>query len=267
MVERALPHTVTGTIVVYAFLNARYYDGNHGQFISQDPVFLGDPSQQNLVDPQSLNAYSYSADNPITKSDPNGKFLGVDDAAELTSPLWLPAALAAGYVTYIALHNAAVNAISASRRFTDTWANSNSRQIQPMNVNSGDATGGGGNDQPPQPGWKTWGKVIGLVLSAGCELTNCLSWTPSNNNNSTPSISVGPSNVNNGGLYWTQAPSTNASAKSAGPSGPSSGRTTQGSNSGLSQQIIQSIQSEITSIQNQINQIRNEINSTLGGQK
>ena len=44
-----------------------------GQFLSEDPVFLGNPSQQNLQDPQSLNAYSYAEDNPITKSDMNGK--------------------------------------------------------------------------------------------------------------------------------------------------------------------------------------------------
>jgi hypothetical protein len=36
-------------------------------------VFLGQPNQQNLQDPQSLNPYSYSEDNPITKSDPSGK--------------------------------------------------------------------------------------------------------------------------------------------------------------------------------------------------
>jgi hypothetical protein len=36
-------------------------------------VFLGDPSQQNLSAPQSLNAYSYSEDNPIVKSDPTGR--------------------------------------------------------------------------------------------------------------------------------------------------------------------------------------------------
>jgi RHS repeat-associated protein len=59
--------------VVQDYLNARYYNGSQGQFTSQDPVFLGDPKQQDLQDPQSLNAYSYSEDNPITKSDPNGK--------------------------------------------------------------------------------------------------------------------------------------------------------------------------------------------------
>ena len=59
--------------VVRALLQARYYDSSRGQFLSQDPVSLGDPRQQNLSDPQSLNSYSYSEDNPIVKSDPNGK--------------------------------------------------------------------------------------------------------------------------------------------------------------------------------------------------
>lgn len=55
------------------YLNARYYNANQGQFISQDPVFLGDPKGQNLQDPQSLNSYSYGEDNPITNKDTNGK--------------------------------------------------------------------------------------------------------------------------------------------------------------------------------------------------
>jgi RHS repeat-associated protein len=42
---------------------ARYQDPNRGQFLSEDPVFLGNPNGQNLEDPQSLNAYSYSEDN------------------------------------------------------------------------------------------------------------------------------------------------------------------------------------------------------------
>jgi RHS repeat-associated protein len=66
------PVHVSDASVVHAFLNARYYDGSRGQFTSQDPVFLGNPTQQNLSAPQSLNAYSYSEDNPIIKSDPTG---------------------------------------------------------------------------------------------------------------------------------------------------------------------------------------------------
>src|SRR5882724_9120063 len=58
--------------VVHALLQARYYDGSKGEFLSEDPVFLGDPKQQVLTDPQSLNSYSYANDNPITKSDPAG---------------------------------------------------------------------------------------------------------------------------------------------------------------------------------------------------
>jgi RHS repeat-associated protein len=53
-----------------SYLNARYYEGARGQFLSQDPVFWGDPKQQNLQDPQSLNVYSYASDNPSKKIHP-----------------------------------------------------------------------------------------------------------------------------------------------------------------------------------------------------
>ena len=59
--------------VVHALLQARYYDGSKGEFLSEDPVFLGDPRQQVLTDPQTLNSYSYANDNPISGSDPNGR--------------------------------------------------------------------------------------------------------------------------------------------------------------------------------------------------
>jgi RHS repeat-associated protein len=66
------------------YLNARYYDGSRGQFLSEDPVFLqlGTPGQakqisqqtqsQILADPQLLNAYSYARGNPISIEDPLG---------------------------------------------------------------------------------------------------------------------------------------------------------------------------------------------------
>jgi hypothetical protein len=78
-------------IVGHAFLNARYYDSQRGQFLSEDPVFveLGTPqaeqlSQQRmsslLSDPEQLNAYSCSRDNPIVHRDPSGNAFVVDDA-------------------------------------------------------------------------------------------------------------------------------------------------------------------------------------------
>lgn len=54
-----------------SYLNARYYSGTQGQFISQDPVFLS--TSQNLSDPQSLNSYSYANGNPIVNKDPSGR--------------------------------------------------------------------------------------------------------------------------------------------------------------------------------------------------
>jgi RHS repeat-associated protein len=57
--------------VVRDLLNARYYEGSRGQFISQDPMFWVLPKQL-LQDPQLLNSYNYGRDNPITRSDPTG---------------------------------------------------------------------------------------------------------------------------------------------------------------------------------------------------
>ena len=68
------------------YLNARFYDGSRGQFLSEDPVFLalGDKNQvkqltpQNqqdaLINPQQMNIYAYSRDNPISQKDPDGRF-------------------------------------------------------------------------------------------------------------------------------------------------------------------------------------------------
>jgi RHS repeat-associated protein len=67
-----------------SYLNARYYEGSRGQFLSEDPTFLaiGNPNQLQqlsqpdqqkfLSDPQQLNSYSYGRDNPITNKDPQG---------------------------------------------------------------------------------------------------------------------------------------------------------------------------------------------------
>jgi RHS repeat-associated protein len=57
------------------YLNARYYDPAQGQFLSEDPVFLSNPLQQDLGNPQNLNSYSYGIDNPITNADTSGKYV------------------------------------------------------------------------------------------------------------------------------------------------------------------------------------------------
>ena len=80
----------------FSYLNARYYQGSRGQFMSQDPVFLavGDAGAVReitqktlraiLADPQSLNSYSYAGNNPILFKDSTGKWY-VDIGASFTA--------------------------------------------------------------------------------------------------------------------------------------------------------------------------------------
>ncbi|OGZ63512.1 MAG: hypothetical protein A2998_02140 [Candidatus Staskawiczbacteria bacterium RIFCSPLOWO2_01_FULL_37_25b] len=55
------------------YLNARYYNSTIARFVSQDPVFWNFDSSW-LADPQNQNAYAYARNNPITGSDPTGKY-------------------------------------------------------------------------------------------------------------------------------------------------------------------------------------------------
>jgi RHS repeat-associated protein len=60
-------------------LGAREYDPALGKFLSVDPVI--DPA-----DPQQLNAYAYANNNPVTMSDPDGRFYYVDVEGRVTIP-------------------------------------------------------------------------------------------------------------------------------------------------------------------------------------
>ncbi|MEU7511535.1 putative adhesin [Streptomyces sp. NPDC042898] len=49
-------------------IGARSYDADSGRFVSADPVM-------DLKDPQQVNGYAYSNNNPVTFADPDGRFL------------------------------------------------------------------------------------------------------------------------------------------------------------------------------------------------
>jgi RHS repeat-associated protein len=63
---------LSDSLLGYSYLNARYYESNQGQFISQDPMFWSPESL--LSNPQSMNSYSYGNNNPINMKDPQGLF-------------------------------------------------------------------------------------------------------------------------------------------------------------------------------------------------
>jgi RHS repeat-associated protein len=52
----------------FSYLNARYYQGSRGQFMSQDTAVMAfdGSDKQLLLDPQQLNSYSYARNNPLT---------------------------------------------------------------------------------------------------------------------------------------------------------------------------------------------------------
>lgn len=70
--------------VTLSYLNARYYDGNAGRFIAEDPILLGVPVTKILANPQALNYYAYANDNPINLSDPSGQITVAQQIQTLT---------------------------------------------------------------------------------------------------------------------------------------------------------------------------------------
>jgi RHS repeat-associated protein len=56
-----------------SYMGARYYDGDIGRFLSQDPIGQQAP-EAFLMDPQQLNMYSYARNNPMVIVDPTGMY-------------------------------------------------------------------------------------------------------------------------------------------------------------------------------------------------
>lgn len=57
------------------YFGARYYDSDIGRFISEDPIFINleDKFLQHLDDPQGLNSYAYTRNNPLKYIDLDGR--------------------------------------------------------------------------------------------------------------------------------------------------------------------------------------------------
>jgi RHS repeat-associated protein len=158
-----------------SYLNARYYNGAQGQFISQDPIFLGDPKQQTLQDPQSLNAYSYSEDNPVTKSDPTGKAsaLALAPAYYFAPEEVLAGPVGWGLLGLTALGTGVLIAENAPRVVPTAPG---SQQVFQESIGQGYNTDPDIGGKSPPPGWGTLGKIIfwtGVGSYVGCQLVGC----------------------------------------------------------------------------------------------
>jgi RHS repeat-associated protein len=61
------------------FAEARYYGSTMGRFTSVDPIFT---TLERLIDPQRLNLYAYTRNNPLKFTDPEGMDLLIDAKTE-----------------------------------------------------------------------------------------------------------------------------------------------------------------------------------------
>src|SRR3989338_8370539 len=126
-----------------SYLNARYYSGDEGKFLSQDPVFWENPASQNLENPQSLNSYSYALNNPINESDPSGEdpldtisnFVGAaaDTIASFVNAAFHPISTVTNIANAISNPAQTINnVVSSAKAYVDTFKAANQDQRDAM---------------------------------------------------------------------------------------------------------------------------------------
>ncbi len=110
--KRGFTGHITDTDTGLLYMNARYYSGTQGRFLSQDSAVNslgGDRQMQQrlLADPQQLNTYSYARNNPVKYVDPDGKQAALAAPLMLAAPeIVVPAAiLVGGYLVVSGVQN------------------------------------------------------------------------------------------------------------------------------------------------------------------
>ncbi|OGZ73493.1 MAG: hypothetical protein A2908_02185 [Candidatus Staskawiczbacteria bacterium RIFCSPLOWO2_01_FULL_38_12b] len=245
------------------YLNARYYNSVTGKFISQDPVFLGDPNQQNLQDPQSLNSYSYANNNPIRLSDPTGKF-GEDTAMQLEQSGFMPLVIAGSAVMavnavvttgYIAYQNR--DSIIQFAHSSEKAFNQGVQKIQ----NSFNSENNGDNKNAPM--WKKIGSAVISIAALGYETYNFFKEKNDDIKNSGMQLpKIDPSQSSGPTIKSPPVPTIN-SASTPLTIGQSSNPTPSFSYSSSQIPILQQqipILRQINSLQGQLNQLKSSSN-------
>ena len=110
------------------YFGARYYQAQLGRFTSVDPVFTW---EENLVDPQRWNRYSYVRNNPLRHVDPDGRALetlwdigqvimSARSVLKDPSSMWSWAALGADVVAAVAPGVPAIGSV-IKRYYSNRW--------------------------------------------------------------------------------------------------------------------------------------------------
>lgn len=231
-----------------SYLQNRYYSGTQGQFLSEDPVFLGTPNQQGLNDPQSLNAYSYSEDSPIIKSDPNGR-----QAEEVVAALVAADILAAG-TEDIVLSDAERAALVEDSTQAEPWLDLSKNpkwieivgQAPTYGLNAAPILNGPDGFMAPNlssPFLQVSAPIVSTVAIGTIAYRSSQGVTDQEDPN-LPTVS-----------HVSTQPSTNTS------NGRSTSGTSQGGGSGLSQSEAASLSSELSQLTSLLNQLESIVSS------
>jgi RHS repeat-associated protein len=235
-----------------ALLNARYYNSTQGQFLTEDPIFLS--SSQNLQDPQSLNAYAYSQDNPITKEDPNGRFsVGVNYNGNLEG----------GFGAYSATYASANLNFVVNPATWQAWiVQSNSGAVNSGYMNNYESAPD--NGKPPFVLGLFGGGAFAVNFAPNTNDPNDIQGTADSINVNVPLVSFSEQNAGTENPTYSVAPGVKGLASVSRYPVYTQITNTYSVNQAVSRvtsQVANYYQAAVASIQTQINNIQSQINS------
>ncbi len=143
-----------------SYMNARYYNGKIGRFVSQDSAFLliGDQTfkdkykrtlEMHLSDPQALNSYSYVNNNPLRWTDPDGEII--------------PLLIAAWAVTEFAL--SAYDAYDTAKTVTNSNTSFTDKALSVGGFGLGLVLPGGGYGAGAKAAVKNYNTVLNHIIN------------------------------------------------------------------------------------------------------
>jgi RHS repeat-associated protein len=132
------------------YFGARYYASSMGRWMSPDWAEKPEAVPYSSLDnPQTLNLYGYVNNNPITKRDPDGHVVGVDDAAEVTvGAVVFGGLVVSAYLSQPSTQRSLSDAASSAVTTISSWFHKSDANTPVIPYPGNDPT------VPPGPGWE-----------------------------------------------------------------------------------------------------------------